>query len=194
MENLYIYIENENVDFILKYGMKLSEYVNKILLVKDQEKKGITAYLSPKDSIMYSNENYTCLRIFHEGLKILIYNKMCEKNDILRDFVCDFDKYKLGTYEDPIALIYSSILPENIFIYNKLRDYPLLIETSKDYYYEKFINEMLDNSYFSNYELYQLLLILGEQKKIFATYKIEDNIKVLKDKKNGKKYIKKSSF
>ncbi len=194
MENLYIYIENEKVDFILKYGIKLSEYANKILTVKEQEKRGVTAYLSPKDSILYPNENYTCLRILTKDLKVIIYNKICEKNDVLKDFTCCITKYTLGDFEEPLALIYSSILPENIFIYNKLRDFPLLVESSKEYYYEKFINEMLDSSYFTNYELYQLLLILGEQKKIFSVQKQEDNIKVLKNKRTGKKYIKKVIF
>lgn len=191
MESIYLYIENDKIDFILKYGIKLSEYVNKILLFRDVEKKGVIAYLAPKDSILYSNENYTCLRILIDGLNVLVYNKICEKNEILKDFTCDIKKYNVGDYEDPIALICSSILPENIFLYNKLIDYPILIDSSREYYYEKFISESLDKDYFSNYELYQLLLILGEQKKCFSTYKKNENIKVLKDKRTGKKYVKK---
>ena len=52
---------------------------------------------------------------------------------------------------------------------------------------------MLDSGKFSNYELYQILLILGEQKKIFTT-DIDKNIKVYLDTISGKKYTKKSNF
>ena len=52
---------------------------------------------------------------------------------------------------------------------------------------------MLENDKFTKYELYQILLILGEQKKIFSTTKI-DNIKIYKDNINGNLYTKKSSF
>ena len=52
---------------------------------------------------------------------------------------------------------------------------------------------MIESDKFSKYELYQMLLILGEQKKLYKTVK-EDNIKIYVDKTTGKKYTKKSSF
>ena len=100
----------------------------------------------------------------------------------------------MGDFEDPLALICSTILPENISIYNKIIDTPLLVENSKDFYYKKSIFEMLDNDYFTNFEVYQLLLILGQKKQLFNVNESFNKIKVYTDKKSKKKYTKKSNF
>lgn len=193
MKYLYVYVENNNIEKVVKYGMKLSEFANKILNISNLQKSGITAYLSPKDASFYFNDNYSCVKVSVDNLNCIIYNQICENTDILNDFMCDVSDYKIGTFEDPVAFIQSTILPENIQIYNKLQDVPLIIENSKQFYYEKSINEMLENDNFSKYELYQLLLILGEQKRVFKT-KSSSNIKIYTDKISGKKYTKKSSI
>lgn len=193
MNNLYVYIKNDNIENVIKYGMKLSDYADKFLFISGNEKAGITAYLSPKDSELYYDENYTCIKILVSNINTYIYNKYFENHDLPNYFISKYEEYIYGTYEEPIAFIYSTILPENISIYNKIKDTPLIIQNSKEYFYEKSINEMLENDKFSKYELYQILLILGEQKKIFSTSQI-DNIKIYKDKINGKLYTKKSSF
>lgn len=194
MENLYIYVQKENIDNISKYGMKLSEYANKILSISNTEKKGIISFLSPKDTPLYFDEDYICLRINTKNLNIIIYNNICENTSFFNQFICKFEDYSLGNYEDPVALICSSILPENIFIYNKIIDLPLIVENSKDYYYEKSINYMIENNKFTKFELYQMLLILGEQKKIFDSETTGEKLKIYKDRVSGKKYTKKSSF
>lgn len=193
MKYLYVYIENEKVNNAIKYGMKLSEYSNKILDASN-EKKGILAYLTPRDSEKYSNDNFTCLKINTSNLHIYVYNQIFENTDNLNTFICEYSKYIVGSYEEPIALICSTILPENIEIYNKILDIPNIIETSKDFYYQKAINEMLENEYFSNYELYQMLLILGKQKKLFDITDITDKVKIYTNKLNNKKYTKKNNF
>lgn len=190
---LYVYVENDKVEDAKKYGMKLSDYANKVITL-NQEKKGIDAYLVPKDSDLYKNKNYTCLKIYPQNLNIWIYNKICENYDIMSKFFCSFESYSIGTFEDPMALICSTILPENISIYNKLRDSPVLIENSKEFFYEKSINEMLDSGKFTNYELYQMLLILGEKKKLFKVLNKDEKLKVYKNKYDSRLYTKKSSF
>lgn len=193
MNNLYIYIKNAYVENVIKYGMKLSEFADKFLKISGTEKAGITAYLSPKDSELYYDDNYTCIKILISNINIYVYNKYFENHDLPNYFISKYEDYTYGTYEEPIAFIYSTILPENISIYNKIKDTPLIIQNSKEYFYERSINEMLENDKFTKYELYQILLILGEQKKIFSTTKI-DNIKIYKDNINGNLYTKKSSF
>lgn len=193
LKYLYLYIENEKVNDVIKYGMKLSEHANKILKINN-EKKGIISYLTPKDSNLYNDTNFTCLKINTDNLHIYIYNKIFEDTDYLKKYFIENDKYEIGSFEEPIALICSTILPENITLYNKLLDSPNIIENSKDYYYEKAIYEMLNNEYFTNYELYQTLLILGQQKKIFDIKNITDKIKIYKSKNDNKKYTKKTNF
>lgn len=194
MENLFIYIENTKLDNIIKYGIKLSEFSNKILNIsEDQKKSGIIAYLTPKDSELYYDNNYTCVRVLTENINYIIYNKMCENTNFYDNFISNPDEYNLGDYEEPIALIYSTILPENISVYNKLMDIPILIENSKEYYYEKAVNDMLEYEKFTKYELYQMLLILGNQKKIFDIKYNENGIRIYLDKKDNKFYTKKGS-
>ncbi len=193
MKYLYIYVKNIDIENVIKYGIKLSEFANKVINLQNTHKYGITAYLAPKDSPHYFDNEYSCIKILLNNLNCLIYNQICENTIFFEDYICDISQYEIGTFEDPIAFIQSTILPENIQIYNKIQDIPLLIQDSKQYYYEKSISEMLDNSNFSKYELYQLLLILGEQKKILES-EINNNVKIYIDKISGKKYTKKSSF
>ena len=73
-------------------------------------------------------------------------------------------------------------------------DIPLIVENSKDFYYKKSIFDMLDNDYFTSFEVYQLLLILGQKKQLFNVNENFDKIKIYTDKRSNKKYTKKSNF
>ena len=66
------------------------------------------------------------------------------------------------------------------------------MQNSREFYYEKSINDILDSDKFSKYELYQMLLILGDQKKVFKVEK-KENLKLYKDPINGKIYTKRSN-
>lgn len=191
MLDLYIYVDKEKIDDCLKYGIKLSEYENKILKIKNVTKHGIIAYLSPKDSRLYIDSNYECIRINTNDLNAIVYNTICENdNKLLEEFYCDIKEYNIGDYEMPEAIICSSVLPENMKLYNKILDKPLVVQNSREFYYEKCINDIIDSDVFSKYELYQTLLILGDQKEVFDVEK-HNNVKIYKDKISGKKYTKK---
>lgn len=193
MENLFIYVENEKRNDCLKYGMKLSEFASKIMTFQNTEKKGMVAYLTPKDSDLYDNNSFTCLRIATNGLNVIIFNQIYENHQELLDKTyCDYKSYSLADFEEPVAFIYSSILPENIFLYNKLLDLPLIIENSKEYFYDKCVNDLIENDRFTKYELYQTLLLLGEQKNIFHSEKIDTNLKLYIDSISNKIYTKRS--
>lgn len=194
MNNLYVFVEKEKCDNCTKYGMKLSEYSNKVITSETLEKKGIMAYLSPKDSEFYLNSDYACLRINSSNLSVYIYNKMFENTEFIDNFIVKQPDYTVGLYEEPIALITSTILPENISLYNKTLDVPLIVEDSKEFYYKKSILELMENENFSNYEIYQVLLLIGEQKGFLNTTKCSNNLKVYIDKTSNKKYTRKGNF
>ena len=193
MQDLYIYINKNDVNTCLKYGIKLSEYSNKFLKLKNIQKRGIIAFLSPKDCNLYTDENYECIRVATKDLSVIIYNKICEDTPLIDNFYCDISEYSIGDYELPEAIICSSILQENLSVYNKILDKPLLVQNSREFYYEKSINDILDSDKFSKYELYQTLLILGDQKGVFNIKK-EGDLKLYKDSINGKIYTKRSNF
>ncbi len=192
MQDLYIYVDKVNLNNCLKYGMKLSEYENKVLKSKNIDKRGIIAYLSPKDSEKYVDDTFECLRVVPNDLTVVVYNRLFENSEMLNNYICNLENYTIGDFEVPEAIICSSILPENIFPYNKILDKPLVVQNSREFYYEKCINEIIDTDKISKYELYQMLLILGDQKNIYDIKKV-DNIKFYKDKISGKTYTKRSN-
>lgn len=192
MQDLYIYVNKNIASDCLKYGIKLSEHENRVLNLKESSKRGIQAFLSPKDSPLYQNDDYECIRVLSKGLSIIIFNKICEETEIINDFVTSIENYKIGDYELPEAIICSSILPDNLFPYNKILDKPLLVQNSREFYYEKCINEIMESDIFSKYELYQTLLILGDQKKVLNTEKFQ-SVKIYTDTISNKKYTKRSN-
>jgi hypothetical protein len=192
VQDLYIYVDRNIANDCLKYGIKLSEYENRVLSLSTTNKRGIQAFLSPKDSELYLNENFECLRVLTKGLTAIVFNKICENTEIIDDFVVDIENYKLGDFESPEALICSTILPDNIFQYNKILDKPLLVQNSREFYYEKCINEIMETDMFSKYELYQTLLILGDQKKVLNVDKFQ-SVKLYTDPISNKKYTKRSN-
>ena len=191
LDYLYIFIEAYKLENILKYGIKLSENTSIILKIKDTEKKGFIAYLSPYDSKLFENKDYICLRIKTKNINGIIYNNICKDEDYFEEFTCDIQNYTYGLYEEPIAIVCSSILPENIFLYNNIKDVPLIIQNSKEYFYEKSIYSMLDSGKITLFEIYQILLILCEQKKLLKITNIGNNTKIYTDKNNTQKYTRK---
>lgn len=143
MYYVYLYVEKNVANDCIKYGIKLSEFADKILIINNTQKKGILAYLSPKDSTQYEEEIFTCLKIQIHDENIFIYNDNNQENTFDS---CSFFDYIPGTYENPKCLICSTILPEDIFLYNKYIDTPLVIQNSKEFFYERKILNMLDNN------------------------------------------------
>lgn len=145
MNYVYLYVEKNVANDCIKYGMKLSEFADKIILIENIKKRGITAYLCPRDCELYSNKSYLCLKIKTNGANIHVFNKISDNDSDLYDSICNFNEYEIGKYEDPICIICSSILPENIYEYNTIIDTPLLIENSKEFFYERLILNLLDD-------------------------------------------------
>ena len=132
IQNIYLYVDKNDIDNCCKYGMKLSTYSSTSFKLKDTSKKGIIAYLSPKDSDKYNNPDYDILRIKLSNYKNVYIHDKSEENQI-----CRVDKYNLGSYMNPEVFINSSIMPENIFKYNRILDVPLIVQNSKEFYIDR---------------------------------------------------------
>lgn len=188
LRNVFLYVKKTEYEKCLKYGIKLSEYADIVVDLDTSEKKGIVAYLAPLDFESQNYDDFICLKINSENLKIYVVNKKLQHTKLFKKSIVTLENYTIGTYEEPLAIICNTILPENINIYNKLIDIPNLIQNSRDFYYEKNVYELIDTNTFSMQELYKALLILGEKKNIFEKVLDENNSKVYINKNNKKIY------
>ncbi len=71
----YTFVEKEKIEECCKYGMKLSVFNNLNLYIKGLYKKGIEAFLSPKDSEKYNSKDFEILRIKLAGNKNYVINE-----------------------------------------------------------------------------------------------------------------------
>lgn len=151
IRNVYLYVKKEKLIDCIKYGMKLSEYSNISFFNGKTLKNGILAYLSPKDSDKYFNENYDILRIITDELNIYVHNSSLVESseNIAFDYseMCNLDNYVLGRFINPKLAICSTILPEYIYKYNRIIDVPLLVDNSKEFYLSKELEEHNENEF-----------------------------------------------
>lgn len=188
MKNVFLYVKKTEYENLLKYGIKLSEYANIVIDLETSEKKGIISYLAPLDFESQNYDDFVCLKINAENLKIYVINKKLENTKLFKKNTIPLELYEIGKYEEPLAVICTTILPENISVYNKIIDSPNLIQNSKDFYYEKNVYDLIEDNTFSMQELYKALLILGERKNVFEKVIDENNSKVYINKNNKKIY------
>lgn len=185
MNYIYLYSNIKNRLSYLKYGIKLSEHADIVINLNDLSKKGIQAFLSPKDSILYDNEDYICFRISTTNLNIYVFENTFINSFLINDTFYKLSDYKIGTFKDPICLICSSILPENIFIYDKLIDMPLLVQNSKEFHINNSINNILDALLLENESYYDELLNIAIKSKLIKLVKSDKDNFIYKDKSNN---------
>jgi hypothetical protein len=146
IRNVYLYVKKDKLIDCIKYGMKLSEYTNASFYKGTSLKKGIIAYISPKDTSDYLNEGYDILRIKTDELSIYVNNssivESCENIRFNFCEMCILDNYALGEFINPKLIICSTILPEYIYKYNRIIDVPLLVDNSKDLYLSRELEEI----------------------------------------------------
>ncbi|MBR1883516.1 MAG: hypothetical protein IJ809_00960 [Clostridia bacterium] len=134
IRNVYVFIDKDKVDYCLKYGIKISMFYNAEEKIMGLKKKGIKAYLSPKDCDKYNDEGYEILRVKLNSEKAYVVN---EQNS---DF-CKIDKYNFGDFILPEVIITTSVAPEDVFVYNKILDVPLIVQNSKEFYLSRIEEE-----------------------------------------------------
>ncbi|MDD2376099.1 MAG: hypothetical protein PHD15_00350 [Clostridia bacterium] len=151
IRNVYLYVRKDKLIDCIKYGMKLSEYTNVSFYKGTLIKKGILAYISPKDSDKYFNESYDILRIKTDELNIYVNNssivEYCENNTCNFSEMCNLNNYLLGEFINPKLIICSTILPEYIYKYNRIIDVPLLVDNSKEFYLSKELEKENENKF-----------------------------------------------
>ena len=125
------------------------------------------------------------------AIAIMLANKGC---DVTLWSAVESEINMLKTNREHKDRLPGAILPENISLYNNIIDSPLLVQDSKEFYYNKRINELIDDETFSASELYKALIILGERKGTFEKVLDENNIKAYINKSNKKIYTNVTKF
>lgn len=151
IRNVYLYVRKNEIKDCIKYGMKLSEYSNITFNNGMLSKRGILAYIAPKDSSKYNSDNYDILRVKTDGLVTYVNNSCIVESGEEKNFkfseMCSLSDYRLGKFINPEVVICSSILPENIFKYNRIIDVPLLIDNSRELYLDMEADEYNEKSF-----------------------------------------------
>lgn len=189
MKYAYFYIKTEEYNNCLKYGLKLSDNINKTIKLENLSKSGFVCYISPKDSCLYNDINYKCAKIDISDLRnVFVIDDTFENYDFYNEFIVEASKYTYGLFENPKILICTSVIPERIYKYNKLMDSPLPYDNSKDFYYLKKIYYLLDEKHLDlNESLDYLLHSMVDKNQIKCFSNEDESIQVFVDK-NGKKY------
>lgn len=189
MKYAYFYIKKEQYADCVKYGLKLSEFANKLITINNYTKKGILCYLTPKDSKLYNSENYKCAKIDISDIQnVFVVDDSFEKYSFYNEYIQKASDYTFGTFENPKVVICTSVIPEHIHAYNYLIDSPLPYENSREYYYLKNIYNLIEeNKVNLNNALNYLLHEMVDENKAEYFSNKDESVQIFIDKE-GKKY------
>jgi len=186
----YYYIPIEEKEDILSCGIKLSVKADRIITINDTLTTFcISALLNPKDDLeKYKSYNFICLRLEIKDEYCYIANKdLLHIEDFYEKSVTKLSDYILGSYSAPECLITCTILPESISIKNKVIDFPILYDNSRDLYLNNLIYDMKD--VYNNYDEVTLGLFLENLCSNGKFKKIEKNDLSIYTGKSGQTYI-----
>ncbi|MEG2459612.1 MAG: hypothetical protein RSB87_00720 [Clostridia bacterium] len=188
MKYVYLFIKKDQQCDVVKYGIKLSDFCDSILTINNFTKKAMCCYLNPKDSPYYANEDYNGVKIIvKKDSNCFVVNNIFKDTPEYVNTTCSFFDYVEGTYEQPVVLITTSVVPEEIFSYNRIIDYPINMLTSAELYYSKTANDfILDGMVSSKTTLLSFLDFLYTE-DLFDMVET-DYAYIYIDKKSNKKY------
>ena len=187
MKYIYYFAKKNEYTKILKNGIDINiDYISK-LHIDEEEEKIIICYLNPKDSILFNDPNYAILKIEVEPIRnVIIANDLLD-SDLLEESFTYIEDYIRGSFEYPVAVVYSSVKPENISIYNRLQDYPIDYNTSDDLYYISALDKILNDYNMTSKTTLWAILDFMYNEGLFEMTETEDSY-IYIDKKTNKKY------
>ncbi len=184
MAEIYFYVGSNAAENAVECGLKLSEHASKYVVINEEVRKCITAFLNPKDDMeKYKSMDYKCL-------KFELPSKFCFVGDsylykaglacpevmkIYLNTIVPINNYIFGSFRLPECLITTTLLPGQISILDKRLDSPVLFDNSEEFYINNIIEiNREENGDFNDAMLYCYYGTLARQNKL---KKIEDNSK-----------------
>ena len=150
MAVVYFYVPVEKATDVIECGLKLSEWK-----VREQQtpwnaepKPCFCALLHPDDDKRSRDPAYRCVKIDIPAEDCIIadgdlYKLSMEYPDIRKKYIdtmVPLDRYLFGSFRNPECLIFKTILGDQISVYGKGLDDPILFENSETLY----INNILE--------------------------------------------------
>lgn len=145
MAGLYFYVPTSKIQDITECGLKLSEWFDREveLIGQSGRKRAIRALINPRDdAIKARDEQFRALRLEVDPEQCLIgdadlYQLGLKNPQIMekyRETLTPLSEYHFGVFRNPECLIFTSILPDRIEVTGKVKDIPVLFESSEALY------------------------------------------------------------
>lgn len=175
----YVFVDKKNLDIIEGCGMKLSHWADRSVLINGEEKRFISAYLTPRDNmIKYKSQDYKVVKLeveirycyIAEGFFMNFKSTSGLGNLLYTESIIPAGDYIFGMYRKPECLIAKTILPEEMNIQSESAlSFPLFYESSQSLYLSKLMESLREeNECFDDMALFYYfdnLAKLGKVKK-----------------------------
>ncbi|NSW89725.1 MAG: hypothetical protein HPY74_03400 [Firmicutes bacterium] len=196
MAEVYYYIPADKAEYVVECGLKLSRWYDKEVLINGVKKKCIAALLNPKDDIeKFNNNNLKCIKLEVPSNYCYVADKYLydtginipEVMDLYTASIVPIEKYLFGFHRLPECLVTTTVIAGQVRIMNKIKDSPVLINSSEELYIDNLI-EMNKERYidFEDTVLYYFYSKLAEFQKIDKIEDREKKIAIFIDKVQGR--------
>lgn len=181
MAVVYFYIPVEKTDDIVECGLKLSEWKD-----RDQEtpwscglQPCFCARLHPDDDKRSRDSAYQCIKINIPAQDCVIadgdlHNLSMDYPELKQKYIdtmVPLNNYLFGSFRNPECLIFKTILGEQISVYGKGLDDPILYENSETLYVNNLLERFNDRySGINQVLLYSFLLAQSQSGLIEGLY------------------------
>lgn len=192
MAVVYFYIPAQKLGDVIDCGLKLSEWKDKIQATPwvAEPRPCLCALLHPQDDLRYRDASYQCIKLNVPADKCIVADgdlfQLSMEHPQIRDVyiqsMVPLQRYRFGIFRRPECLIFSTILAEQIRVYGKGLDEPILYQNSETLY----VNSLLER-YNDRYEnvntamLYSYLMLQKQSGRIDGFTSSEKRLAVFFD-------------
>ncbi|ANW99850.1 hypothetical protein CSTERTH_12820 [Thermoclostridium stercorarium subsp. thermolacticum DSM 2910] len=186
MAVVYFYVPAEKADDVIECGLKLSEW-------KDREQQTpwnpepracLCARLHPDDDKRSRDPRYRCIKINIPAEDCVVadgdlYRLSMKFPDLKQKYIgtmVPLNRYMFGSFRKPECLIFTTILGEQISIYGKGLDDPILYENSETLYVNNIIERYNDRYDGINQALLYCFLSAQSRNGVLENLTLDDSL------------------
>jgi len=197
MAAVFFYVPAVKASDVVECGLKLSEWKDREQQTpwSDGPQPCLCALLHPDDDKRSRDPDYLCIKIDIPAEECIVADgdlyRMSQKYPEIKtqyiDSMVTLDRYMFGSFRKPECLIFTTILGEQISVYGKGLDEPLLYENSETLYMNNLIERYNDRySEINGVLLYCLLFAQSQNGLLDALVSDDGRLAYFYDKKSGR--------